>query len=393
MITPLEIRQKAARAYPRVLADWVKGQLNEFFPWTPPVNLSLKGEIGELKAAVDLLRSHSKNERGWGYTVHWAAIRKRDYGTNSVPVKITIDTLEDFLRLANKRREFAAACDSATRLREAFPALADWVALNIRTIGQHHASLEGLIGVTRFFLDNPWPDCYARQIPVPVDTKFVERHESVLWEWLSLLLPASAIDVDGETFASRYGLCDGQHHWAVRTLDPELQAELRLRFDRFSAPLRSLAALPVHDATIFILENRLPLLTLPPFPRGIAIWGEGDAVTQLRKLQWLAENRVVYWGDIDVEGFQSLSSLRGFFPDDSIHSIMMDLETLRCNADSIIAGNPPPNSEPPRLTEAERAAYRQCAEHCQRLEQEKIPQGYVEERIRELAVICHAANT
>lgn len=392
MITPLEIRQKAARAYPRVLAQWVKGELDGFFPWTVAAEQKLKGSIVDERVYCDSLRAESKNEQGWGYTVHWAVKRKREYGTNSVPMRIAIDTLEDFLRLANKRREFRDTCRVANRLREEFPKLADWLASNISKVHLLSEPLEGLIAVTRFFLHNPWPDCYARQIPVAVDTKFVERHRTVLRAWLDALLPASAIQVDESKFALRFGLRNGQLHTAVRTLDSELQAELDLRFDEFSAPLWSLATLPVSNATVFIVENRLNLLTLPPFQRGIAICGEGDAVTRLRKLQWIGDNRVIYWGDIDVRGFHILSRLRGLFPNTNVRSIMMDCATLSSyglNDNRIITAN----ADPPHLADKERAAFLECVEQHRWVEQEKIPQAYVEERIRDLAEICYSDPT
>jgi hypothetical protein len=197
--------------------------------------------------------------------------------------------------------------------------------------------LDGLIEVTKFFLSHPWPDCYARQIPVSVDTKFVERHQSVLCEWLDELLPASAIQTDETKFPLRFGLRDRQPHITFRVLDPELQAELRLPFDEFSVPLRYLATLPVRNATVIIVENQLNLLTLPLVRRGIALRGEGDAVTRLAKLNWLNDNRAVYWGDIDIEGFEILSSFRRFIPD--IRSLLMDRNTLGEHSQFIVQGN------------------------------------------------------
>src|SRR5262249_860046 len=157
----------------------------------------------------------------------------------------------------------------------------------IRRMADCGESVEGLIEVTQFFLDHPWPDCYARQIPVAVDTKFVERHEGILREWLDELLPASAIQSDETKFALRFRLRDGQPHRTVRILDPELQAEIGLQYDELSLPLRLLESLDLRDATVVIVENQLNLLTLPMMRRAIAIWGQGKAATLLRRLRWL----------------------------------------------------------------------------------------------------------
>lgn len=393
MITPAEISAKAVRAYPRMLVAWLQNnQLDSIFPLAVRAKLvPVKNNVPATIAAVEVLRANSKEKRGWGYTIHWEERHSRDFGHNRFPDRITIDTLDDLLRLADRQQEFAETYRVVIRLREEFPTLAGWLASNIRTVYRLAGVLEGLIEVTRFFLNNPWPDCYARQIPAAVDTKFVERYQALLRVWLDTLLPASAIQSGETKFELRFGLRDGQPHTAVRTLDRDLQTELDWPFDEFSVPLRSLATLPVRKTTVFIVENQLNLLTVPPFKRGIAIRGEGKAVTRLGRLEWLRDNRIVYWGDIDVEGFQILSSLRSLFPRDSVRSIMMDPETLRLHAAFIVEGNAIAIGEPPHLTDEERAAFRQCAEHRQRLEQEKIPQPYVDKRIREFAAIAHTA--
>ena len=85
--------------------------------------------------------------------------------------------------------------------------------------------------------------------------------------------------------------------------DRDLLPELDLPCDELSLPLRSLANLPIRKTTIVIVENRLNLLTLPALKRAIGIRGEGKAVTRLHRLNWLHDNRIIYWGDIDVDGF------------------------------------------------------------------------------------------
>jgi hypothetical protein len=351
MITPAEIRAKAVRAYPRMLVAWLQDeQLASFFPLPVRANLSpIHNNVPATIAAVEALRSNSKEECGRGYTIHWEERRSRDFGLNWFPGRIAIDTLDDLLRLADCQRQFADTRRVVVRLREEFPNLSGWLASNIRTVCRLAGAMEGLIEVTRFFLNNPWSECYARQIPAAVDTKFVERNQALLRAWLDTLLPASAIQAGETRFELRFGLRDAQPHTAVRTLDRDLQAELRLPFDELSVPLRALATLPVRDATVFIVENQLNLLTLPSFKRGIAIRGEGKAVTRLRRVEWLCDNHIVYWGDIDVEGFQILASLRSLFPRDSVGSIMMDPETLRLHSALIVEGNAIAIAVPPHL--------------------------------------------
>jgi hypothetical protein len=270
----------------------------------------------------------------------------------------------------------------AQRVREQLLRLKAWVSANIRQLADLASGIEGLIEVTHFFLAHPWPDCYARQIPVAVDTKFVERNQTVLGEWLNELLPGSAIQADETKFALRFGPRDGQPHITVRTLDPTLQLELGLPFDELSLPLRSLKRLAVAGARIIVVENQLNLLTLPAIRRCISIRGEGRAVTRLRALPWLAENDIYYWGDIDVEGFQILSSFRGYFP--NTRSILMGTQALQDNLERIGSGSSTDSREPPRLSSDELAAFRHCLATNQRLEQEQLLQAYVDAEIARL---------
>lgn len=383
MITPDEIRQKTQRAYPKMLTAWAQGSLPTFFPWHVPANLTpLAGDVSSTIAAVEQLRIASKEVCGTGYSVDWRRIRSRDFGNNRFPERIKVETANDLVALAETQRHFATTCRVAQAVRERLPGLAEWVTTNIRTIANCAEPLDGLLQVTEFFLQNPWPDCYARQIPVAADTKFVERHQAILRQWLDQLLPASAIQADETKFALRFGLRDGQPHITVRTLDPALQRQIGFPFDELSLPLRTLETLLIQGATVIFVENQLNLLTLPQLTRTLAIWGEGWAATRLRRLHWLAENRLLYWGDIDVEGFQILSSLRMFFP--RVESVLMTEAVLRAHPDLVLEGSGSECGEPKNLRPEELAAFRECLQLNRRLEQEHLPQDYVEQMLAEI---------
>jgi hypothetical protein len=171
-------------------------------------------------------------------------------------------------------------------------------------------------------------------------------------------------------------LRDGQHHRAIRLLDRDLLGELHLPFDELSLPLRSLATLPVRNSTAIIVENRLNLFTLPARARTVGIEGEGKAVTRLERLKWLHDNRIVYWGDIDVDGFQILSALRNLFP--HTESVMMDRATLEEHRGFVIDGNGRSVNVKSNLTDEEAATYQICQQKNLRLEQERVFQSYAE---------------
>lgn len=380
LVSPDEIADKVSKAYPRFLKNWVCGEVENFFPYRVRVRLKLDPQKPkETFAAHELLLSHSKNQRGWGYTVHREKIRKRDFGTNLVPTAITVDTLDDFLRLAKKRADFNNTQTVAEKVRLALPQLENWLISEVTKIAKLADSVDGLIQVAQYLIAHPLPDCYIRQLPVPVDTKFVEQNEGTLKQWLDILLPASGININETRLARRYGFRDGQTHHSLRILDPRLCGELNLPFDELSLPLRYLKTLDVRNCCIFIVENNLNLLTLPSFPRGLAIRGEGNAVTRLEKLNWLNKNEILYWGDIDVEGFLILSRLRNIFP--HVRSIMMDLKTLHKHEAAVVSGNQTKPDLPVNMTEHEAEAFDYCLKNQCRLEQERILQDFVEATI------------
>jgi hypothetical protein len=88
-------------------------------------------------------------------------------------------------------------------------------------------------------------------------------------------------------------------------------------------------------------------------------------------VNWLANCRLFYWGDVDVHGFHILSRLRGTFP--NIISVMMDEATLDTFARFIVTASESPNENISHLTMEESQPYRRAKAGKLLLEQEKIP--------------------
>jgi hypothetical protein len=77
------------------------------------------------------------------------------------------------------------------------------------------------------------------------------------------------------------------------------------------------------------VENKTTLyttLTLPKMEGAIAVFGQGNAVLNLKNTAWLIEMEILYWGDIDVQGFEILSRLREHFT--NVKSVLMDKVTF-----------------------------------------------------------------
>ncbi len=104
------------------------------------------------------------------------------------------------------------------------------------------------------------------------------------------------------------------------------------------------------------------------------MWGQGFAATRLAS--WLGGiPEVLYWGDLDAQGFEILDRLRALCP--LVLSLGMDARTFDRFRFLSCPGTASPVKDLERLTQEEWALYRQLAEGNLRLEQEKIPVGYL----------------
>lgn len=332
------------------------------------------------KTVIALLSKYSKKSRGWGYTVEWKHKRSA-HGKNAYPEKVFIDTLDDLLRLGKKTTHWRETKSVVDEVRARLPqtqAFEEWLKRNICSLAQYHSICDELILVTQYFLKNPRPGCYARSLPVRVESKFVEQNEAVLKQWLDALLPDSKINVNGSNFAQRFGLKERQKHRGIQLLDPLLVSETGLTVDGFSLPIQGIDSLDIESPTIFVVENEQILNTMPNFPRGIGVFGEGNAANLLAESKLLRESRLYYWGDIDLEGMKILSRFRERFP--RVESILMDVEVLHAHRHLAISNKVAAIEEPANLTPEEAELFRFLSENELQLEQEKLQQAFVNER-------------
>ncbi|HVX60563.1 MAG TPA: DUF3322 domain-containing protein [Pirellulales bacterium] len=379
MIQPSDIRRKADRLYPLFLDAWLAGE--PFFPRVVPCEKRVDENLAAAAESVRLLKSQAKEAVGFGYSVEWQERNSRTYGRNLFPRRIAFDTQDDFLRYVGKQREFAAFAAAVARLRERHPAFEPWIRSHRRQLLENASQLDGLLEVIDYFLAFPRPGVFSRELPLGVDTKFVERNWRILRDWLDLTLPSGAIRADEEHFERRYGLRYAEPLVLLRFLDDAVRCSCGSPWPVISVPLESLGAQAIDAERALIVENKVNLLTLPTIAGAIALGGLGNGVTDLRYVPWLAGVETWYWGDIDVEGFAILSRLRAIFP--HVRSLMMDDVTAADWRGRIGSLGNVCSAEPrPNLLAFEQAAYTICAADRLRIEQERLPQTYVLERLK-----------
>jgi len=377
MITPADIRQKAARLYLPYLRAWLREET--YFPLAFAVG-KLPTDYLELRKWARDLQAHSKEQRGCGYSLEYEAQQKRFSGTQTLPTRIIIATEQDFLSLIEKEAEFDHFRQDVALIREQLPQLEAWMQLHPQRVIEQHADWPGLLAVCRYFLDHPRPQVYLRELPINVHTKFIEQHRGIARELLEAILPSEAAMQQAETFEQRFGLREKEPMVRMRLLDRQLKKRCGLPIAQLSVPASQFAALDLlRGQRCIVTENEMTFLTLPLQPDTFALFGGGFMVNRLGSISWLAQSPIYYWGDLDAQGFQILSSLRAHFP--HVISVMMDRETLSTFADFAVTGVPCPVQELPHLTPDEHDLFVYLAEHCLRLEQERISHSYAMGRI------------
>lgn len=377
MIAPAEIQLKAGRSYQSFLQSWLRGEA--YLPLRFPIG-KLPDDFPRLRAAVQQLQATAKAQRGYGYHIETRQQQMRSLGMQTLPVAVVFETSEDFLRFIEKEHEFQRFQQDVMNIREQLPQLVDWMERYPKKVIAQHEFWPGLLSVCRYFLDHPRSKLYIRELPIDVHTKFVEEHMGILRELLEEVLPSESILPNALTFQQRFGLREGEPSVSVRFLDDQLHRRYGLPLDELSTPCSQFAQLDLRGQRCMITENKMTFLTLPPLSETFAILGGGFGVSILAAIPWLCESPIIYWGDLDAQGFQILSQLRSVFP--HVISLMMDEQTFQTFSPFHVEGTPCSIRQLPHLTAEEHRLFLHLSERTLRLEQERISHAYALEGIK-----------
>lgn len=254
--------------------------------------------------------------------------KHRVFGANSVPAEVWIDSFDDAVALAAKRREVSCFTSLLNATRQRQPKLLEWLAKRPMRALALADEWSRLLEIVAWMQVHPKPDVYLRQVDIPgVHSKFIETHRSVLAELFDMALPPEAIDVSASGvngFASRYGFRDKPLRIRFRFLDPNLIPSVPGQDITLDAA--SFAQLDPMVSQVFIVENEINFLAFPQLKDSLVIFGSGYGFEMLSQSRWLSRCCIHYWGDIDTHGFAILDQLRNQFA--HVESLLMDRATL-----------------------------------------------------------------
>lgn len=268
---------------------------------------------------INLLKEKEKKRIGYGYYLIEKEINFRIVGKNSIPVYAIIETTEDALRFLNKKVEakiFQRIIQEFSihwKEHPNFSSLREWFLKYpfkvIKEIGEKSSKI---ISVIDWFIKNPFHYLYIRQLDIEgVDTKFIEKNQTILGELLKILLPSKDFDLSQKNFEDRFRLRKKPFTIRFRILDTQY---VTIPFKDITVPLEEFESWENTIEKIFLVENEINFLSFPNVKNSIVIFGSGYNVHLICNVQWLKNKKIYYWGDIDTHGFNILSIVRGFLP-------------------------------------------------------------------------------
>ncbi len=270
-------------------------------------------------------------------------------------------------------------------LAERYPDLPEPTLLVRRVDSYSEVDFALLLTVAEWYLEDPERarNLTPRQVPIP----------GLHAKWLQSHLAA----VKALTGVTDLGLlADHPRRIHFTYLDPTHRAAGGRVHD--SATVGDAFVPAYMPEVVVISENKDTAIHFPALDKGISVEGVGKGGKTLAAFPWIREAPVVvYWGDIDKDGYEILHGYRVDF-DRQIESILMDPATYesfeRFGTNLDVRGRELLPGEPRHvscLTGDERTVYlrlldAQCPGH-RRVEQERLPLANALDAVRSLVMV------
>ena len=373
MITPTEIKNRAANKYKAYLQSIVEGET--FSPIVIVGDKKPNEDIVKFEVELTELMNHSKEKKGYGYTIEYQSVKTKRHGLQDVPTDISFQTEYDYLKYINEEKTTAKFKKDMVDILSLFPALKDWIYKYPMKVIDN--DWESLLKVCEYFKDTPQPCLYIRELPINVHTKFIESNKGVIRELLDIIIPEH-IDVNEKHFESRFHLKYDEPLVRFRILDEAISQQLFGGVSDLSIPISAFQHLSFPIKTVYVVENKINMLTFPNKRNSIVIWGHGFGVDMMKDVGWFRTKKIYYWGDLDAQGFQILSEIRTHFR--QVESFLMDRYTFDLFFENE-RGTETNIKKDLCLTQEESELFNYLKENNYRLEQEKIPFEYVSRMI------------
>ena len=373
MITPIEIKKKAANKYKAYLQSIVEGE--SFNPIVIVGDKKPNEDTVKFEYELTELISCSKEKKGYGYTIEYQTIKTKRHGIQDIPTSISFQSEYDYLKYINEEKDTAKFKKDISSILSSFPELKEWIyKYPIKVIEN---DWESLLKVCKYFKAIPQPHLYIRELPIQVHTKFIENNSGIIRELLDIII-ADYVNIEERKFEARFNLKYDEPLVRFRLLDEAISHQLFGGIDDISIPISEFQHLSLPIQTVYVVENKINMLTFPIKRDSIVIWGHGFGVDVMKDVEWLKTKIIYYWGDLDAQGFQILSEFRFHFK--QVQSFLMDRYTF----DKYFEGDKGTVTNVEKelcLTAEEKDMFEYLKANNLRLEQEKVPFDYITKSI------------
>jgi hypothetical protein len=377
MITPKEIKDKTERKYISFLQSLVEHRPFEKLVIRGDKSYT-KSSLAEYEREIQLIHSQSKEKKGFGYSLDFQKVKTKHLGVQDLPISIYFDNEKDFLKFLGKENEVDFFKSNVEIILREFPELKDWIINNSKKVIDNVNEWQNILQVCQYFKQNPKPNFYIRELPVKVHTKFIERNKYIIREILDVLI-YEHVNTEEKEFEKRFYLKYAEPQIRFKVLDKKISDIFFSGIDDIAIPVSQFEKLNLPIKKVLVVENKTTLyttLTLQKMNDTIAIFGSGFSVFNLKNVRWFDNLKLLYWGDIDAQGFEILSQFRSYFP--QTKSVLMDKQTFEIFFEND-KGTQTNISTILNLTKEEQELYDILKINNWRLEQEKITFEYVNE--------------
>ncbi len=372
--TVADIAAKVRRRYDdgSLLREYARGAELEAIeiPLRGPRPSEVGDDLATARAWVTALDAGRHADRR--YSLQWQTIGGRSIGRNQIPVRAVVSSYSQawtLLGVTGDVRRLDEAISVAADLRDA----RTWIIENPHRALSVADDMPALVAAATW-LKELGAGRYLREISAPgVDTKFAERHRSVLAGMM-------AVSAKPSRFHGELGLRSKPEFVRVR---PGRSLSLTPGLTELAVRSEELEELPLAPASALVIENEITYLSVPVPPDGLVLWGKGFEVDRVGRLPWLRAVPLTYWGDLDTHGFAILDRLRAWLP--QTQSLLMDRQTFLQHRDRWGSEERPTKAALTRLTPDEHSLYRELVTdgfgERIRLEQERIDWSWVQDRL------------
>ena len=373
MITPIEIKKKAESKYCAYLQSIVEGE--SFSPIVIAGNKKPDENIVKFEKELADLINQSKEKKGYGYTIEYQTVKTKQHGLQDIPISISFQSEYDYIKFISKTKETDIFRKDIDQIVSSFPELKNWIYKYPFKVLENN--WDCLLKVCEYFKSNPKPNLYIRELPIQIHTKYIEKNKGIIKELLDIII-ADHINVNEKQFEARFNLKYDEPIVRFRVLDGSISQKYYSGIDDLSIPISRFRSLSLPIQIVYIVENKINMLTFPLKKNSIVVWGHGFGVDVMKDVEWLKTKKIYYWGDLDAHGFQILSEIRTHFR--QVKSFLMDRDTFE-KYDEGDKGTKTNVEKELCLTQEELEMFRHLKKSNSRLEQEKIPFEYVVTKI------------